>query len=174
MSATPSESSLARVVHIVEEAQQRKGTSQRLAERIARPLVPGIMVAAAAIAVVGCLAGDPGVWVGRALVVLVAAAPCTFAISVPVTVVAAVGAAARMGALIKGGAALEALSGVRVVALDKTGTLTRNEPSVVGVAIADGASANEVLRVAAALEAHSEHPLAAAILAAVPSRGRSV
>ena len=121
VTAPTSDSSLARVVHIVEEAQERKGTSQRLAERIAQPLVPAIMVVAAAIAVVGSLLGDPALWVGRALVVLVAAAPCAFAISVPVTVVTAVGAAAKMGALIKGGAALEALADIDVVALDKTG-----------------------------------------------------
>jgi cation-transporting ATPase G len=168
VTARAGESSLARVVHIVEEAQDRKGSRQRLAERIARPLVPAIMVSAAGVAVVGSLLGDPQLWIGRALVVLVAAAPCAFAISVPVTVVAAVGAAARMGALIKGGAALEALAGVRIVALDKTGTLTRNRPTVVDVVSADGAAEGEVLRVAAALEARSEHPLAAAILAAAP------
>jgi cation-transporting ATPase G len=168
VTARAGESSLARVVHIVEEAQERKDSRQRLAERIARPLVPAIMVSAAGVAVVGSLLGDPQLWIGRALVVLVAAAPCAFAISVPVTVVAAVGAAARMGALIKGGAALEALAGVAVVALDKTGTLTRNRPTVVVVVSADGAAEGEVLRVAAALEARSEHPLAAAILAAAP------
>jgi len=168
VAAPTSESSLARVVHIVEEAQERKGTGQRLAERIARPLVPGILVAAAAVTVVGSLVGDPQLWIGRALVVLVAAAPCAFAISVPVTVVAAVGAAARMGALVKGGAALEGLAGTRVVALDKTGTLTRNRPSVVDVVTAVGADQTEVLRVAAALERRSEHPLASAILAAAP------
>jgi cation-transporting ATPase G len=166
-----SESSLARIVHIVEEAQERKGTSQRLAERIARPLVPAVMVVAAAIAVAGSLAGDPELWLHRSLVVLVAAAPCAFAISVPVTVVAAVGAAARMGALVKGGAAVEALVGVRVVALDKTGTLTRNDPTVVDVVPADGIDPEQVLRVAAALEARSEHPLAAAILAAASPAG---
>jgi len=168
VTARTADSSLARVVHIVEEAQQRKGTSQRLAERIARPLVPGIMIAAAAIAAIGSIAGDPEVWIHRALVILVAAAPCAFAISVPVTVVAAVGAAARMGALIKGGAALEALAATRVVALDKTGTLTRNRPTVVAAIPAGGADQATVLRVAAALEARSEHPLAAAIVAASP------
>jgi cation-transporting ATPase G len=168
VTARAADSSLARVVHIVEEAQERKGTSQRLAERVARPLVPGIMVVAAAVALVGGLVGDPEVWVGRALVVLVAAAPCAFALSVPVTVVAAVGAAARFGVLVKGGAALEALAGVRVVALDKTGTLTRNRPSVVEVVPAAGHESAEVLAVAAALEARSEHPLAGAILAAAP------
>jgi len=169
VTAPTSDSSLARVVHIVEEAQERKGASQRLAERIAQPLVPAIMVLAAAVAVTGSLLGDPEVWIERALVVLVAAAPCAFAISVPVTVVAAVGAAARMGALVKGGAALESLAGVRVVALDKTGTLTRNQPTVIDVVPADGATRDEILATAAALEARSEHPLAAAILAAHPA-----
>ena len=166
VTARTSDSSLARVVHIVEAAQERKGSSQRLAERVARPLVPGVMVVASAIAILGSLLGDPSVWISRALVVLVAAAPCAFAISVPVTVVTAIGAAARMGALVKGGAALEAMAGIRVVALDKTGTLTRNRPEVVAVEPAAGVDRGQVLRVAAALEANSEHPLAAAILRA--------
>ena len=166
VTATTRDSSLARVVHIVEEAQSRKGARQRLAERIARPLVPGVMIVAAAVALVGSLLGDPEVWISRALVVLVAAAPCAFAISVPVTVVAAIGAASRMGALVKGGAALEALDGIRVVALDKTGTLTRNRPQVIAVDSTSGTAPADVLSVAAALEARSDHPLAAAILSA--------
>jgi len=171
VTAPAAESSLARIVHIVEEAQERKGASQRLAERIAKPLVPAIMAVATVVAVAGSLLDDPSVWLHRALVVLVAAAPCAFAISVPVTAVAAIGAATRTGALIKGGIALEALAGVRIVALDKTGTLTRNRPGVIEVVAAPGANRDKVLRLAAALEARSEHPLAAAILAAVPSAG---
>ena len=166
VTVTTDDSSLARVVHIVEAAQENKGTSQRLAERIARPLVPGVMVLAAVVAGAGITFGDPSLWIERSLVVLVAAAPCAFAISVPVTVVAAVGAATRQGALIKGGAALEALDGIRAVALDKTGTLTRNQPTVVDVVTNDGVTRDHLLSVAAALEARSEHPLAAAILAA--------
>ena len=166
VTARTTDSSLARIVHIVEEAQERKGGSQRLAERVARPLVPGILIVAAAVATLGSILGDPDVWLQRSLVVLVAAAPCAFAISVPVTVVTAIGAAARMGALIKGGAALEALSQVRVIALDKTGTLTRNRPEVIDVVATAHATEEDVLRVAAALETHSEHPLAAAILRA--------
>ena len=158
------DNSLARIVQIVEEAQERKGRSQRLAERIARPLVPGVMVAAFLVAVVGSLLGDPSVWVERSLVVLVAAAPCAFAISVPVTVVAAIGAATRSGVLVKGGAALEALAGVRAVALDKTGTLTRNRPRVVDTTCVNGAAPGELLALAASLERRSEHPLAQAIL----------
>lgn len=98
---------------------------------------------------------------------LVAASPCALAISVPVTVVAAVGAASKLGVLVKGGAALEALGAVRGVALDKTGTLTANRPTVIDVVTTDGTSREHVLAVAAALEARSEHPLARAVLAAV-------
>ena len=170
-SAPSSDSTLARIVRAVEEAQDRKGTAQRLADRIARPLVPAIMVVAAAVAVVGSLLGDPGVWIERALVVLVAAAPCAFAISVPVTVFAGIGAATRSGAVIKGGAALEALARVRIVAFDKTGTLTRNRPVVVDVAAEPGTDSLSVLGLAAALEETSDHPLAAAITAAAAPSG---
>lgn len=166
VTARTEDNSLARIVRIVEEAQERKGRSQRLAERIARPLVPGVLIVAALIAIVGSAFGDPTTWIERSLVVLVAAAPCAFAISVPVTVVAAVGAATRSGVLIKGGAALEALAGVRAVALDKTGTLTRNRPQVIDVLGVDGAQPSRILALAAALERRSEHPLAPAIVAA--------
>ena len=176
VTARSEDNSLARIVRIVEEAQDRKGTSQRLAERIARPLVPGVLIVAALVALAGSLLGSPDVWIERALVILVAAAPCAFAISVPVTVVAAIGAATRSGVLIKGGAALEALGAVRAVAFDKTGTLTRNSPAVTDVVTADGVDSEEALGLAAALEARSEHPLAQAILAAAPERmpGQSV
>ncbi|MEX0789223.1 MAG: HAD-IC family P-type ATPase, partial [Actinomycetota bacterium] len=126
VTAAVRDNSLARIVRIVEAEQSRKGASQRLADRVARPMVPGVMVLAAAIAGLGSIAGDPQIWIERSLVVLVAASPCALAISVPVTVVAAVGAGSRMGVLIKGGAALEALGRIRGVAFDKTGTLTRN------------------------------------------------
>ncbi|MDX3641875.1 cation-translocating P-type ATPase [Streptomyces sp. MB09-02B] len=169
VTATTEDNSLARLVHIVHEAQEHKGAGQRLAERFAKPLVPGVLVLAGLIAALGALLGDPGVWIERSLVVLVAAAPCAFALSVPVAVVAAIGAASKAGVLVKGGAAVEALGKVRVVALDKTGTLTRNEPVVIDVVTAAGVDRARVLAVAAALEARSEHPLAPAILAAVDS-----
>ncbi|UQU67450.1 cadmium-translocating P-type ATPase [Couchioplanes caeruleus] len=167
VTTTAQDNSLARIVRIVEAEQARKGTSQRLADRIAKPLVPGIMIAGVLIAVIGSLFGDPATWIERALVVLVAASPCALAISVPVTVVAAVGAASKLGVLVKGGAALEALGTIRGVALDKTGTLTRNRPAVIDVAFTGNATREQVLAVAAALEARSEHPLARAIIAAV-------
>ena len=167
VTTTAADNSLARIVAIVEAEQSRKGAGQRLADRIATPLVPGIMVAAVLIAGIGALFGDPVVWIERALVVLVAASPCALAIAIPVTVVAAIGAASKLGVLIKGGAALEALGTIRGVALDKTGTLTANRPAVIDVATSDGVTREQVLAVAAALEARSEHPLAPAILAAV-------
>jgi cation-transporting ATPase G len=166
VTTTAEDNSLARIVHIVEAEQSRKGASQRLADRIARPLVPGVMIAAALIALLGTLAGDPVLWIERALVVLVAASPCALAISVPVTVIAAIGAASRMGVLVKGGAALETLGVIRCVALDKTGTLTRNRPIVIEVAPTPGTCPEQVLAIASALEARSEHPLARAIIAA--------
>lgn len=164
VTALAADSSLARIVHIVEEAQERKGSGQRLADRIARPMVPGLMVLSALIAVVGSILGDPAVWIERALIVLVAASPCALAISLPLTVVAAIGASSRHGALVKGGAALEELGRVRAVALDKTGTLTRNRPVVVDVLAAPGHDRTDVLATAASLEARSEHPLARAVL----------
>lgn len=164
------DSTLARIVRAVEEAQDRKGRAQRLADRIARPMVPGILIVAAAIAIVGSLAGDPSLWVERALVVLVAASPCAFAISVPVTVFASIGAATQAGLVIKGGAALEALGTVGVVALDKTGTLTRNLPAVIDVVTAPGIDPGHALAIAAAVESSSDHPLARAIVDAAPTR----
>lgn len=165
--ATTEDNSLARLVHVVHEAQERKGANQRMAETFARPLVPGVLVLASLVAVLGSLLGDPGVWIERALVVLVAAAPCAFALSVPVAVVAAIGAASKAGVLIKGGAAVEELGRTKVVAIDKTGTLTRNHPTVIDTVPAPGTDHERLLAVAAALEARSEHPLATAILAAV-------
>ena len=166
VTATAEDNSLARIVHIVEAEQSRKGATQRLADRIARPLVPGILITAAVTVAVGFLVGDPMLWVQRALVMVVAASPCALAISVPVTAVASIGASSRRGILIKGGAALETLSRVRTIALDKTGTLTRNQPAVIDVATTGGYSHAQVLAWAAALEVRSEHPLARAILGA--------
>ncbi|MGH9134713.1 MAG: heavy metal translocating P-type ATPase, partial [Ilumatobacteraceae bacterium] len=173
VTAASSDSTLSRIVQAVEDAQDRRGRSQRLADRIARPLVPGILIVAATIAVVGALFGDNELWIDRALVMLVAASPCAFAIAVPVTVFAAIGAATSAGIVIKGGAALEALASVRVVALDKTGTLTANRPSVIEVVAADGYTDAEIVGFAAAVEAQSDHPLAAAILAAAPAPGEA-
>src|SRR6185312_2847611 len=147
----------------------RKGTRARLADRIAKPLVPIVLALAALVALFGFLVGDPSTWIERALVVLVAASPCALAIAVPVTVISAIGAASRFGVVIKSGEAFEQLGAVELVAFDKTGTLTRNKPAVVAVETAPGHDRSAVLAAAAGLEAHSTHPLAAAILAAHPA-----
>jgi len=170
VTSTAENNSLARIVHIVEAEQSRKGPGQRLADSIASMLVPGILIAAVLIIVFGFIVGEPLLWFERALVVLVAASPCALAISVPVTVVASVGAASRIGVLIKGGGALETLGKIRTIALDKTGTLTRNKPAVIEVAATGTATRDHVLALAAGLEARSEHPLARAILAAAEDR----
>lgn len=170
VTSTAENNSLARIVHIVEAEQSRKGPGQRLADSIAKRLVPGILIVAGLIIVFGFIVGEPVLWFERALVVLVAASPCALAISVPVTVVASVGAASRIGVLIKGGGALETLGRIRTIALDKTGTLTRNQPAVIDVATAGSATRAQVLALAAGLEERSEHPLARAILAATPDR----
>lgn len=167
---TAENNSLARIVHLVEAEQSRKGPGQRLADSIASKLVPSILIVAALIIIFGFIVGEPLLWFERALVVLVAASPCALAISVPVTVVASVGAASRIGVLIKGGSALETLGKIRTIALDKTGTLTRNKPAVIDVAATGSATRNHVLALAAGLESRSEHPLARAILASAPYR----
>lgn len=162
------DNSLTQIVELVEQAHARKGERARLADRIARPLVPAVLIIAALVALFGIVTGDPWTWIERALVVLVAASPCALAIAVPVTVISAIGAASKFGVVIKSGEAFEQLGTIRTIALDKTGTLTRNEPKVVDVQSARDASRGEVLALAAAVEARSTHPLAGAILAAAP------
>lgn len=164
--AAGTDNSLTTIVELVEQAQAEKGDRARLADRIARPLVPGVLILAALVALIGSLFGDPELWITRALVVLVAASPCALAISVPLTVVAAIGAASKFGVIIKSGAVFERFGGIRHVAVDKTGTLTRNEPTVTAVLTADGVAESQLLGWAASLEQHSTHPLAAAIAAA--------
>lgn len=166
--AAGTDNSLTTLVDLVEQAQAEKGDRARIADRIARPLVPGVMILAVLVGVIGSLLGDPETWITRALVVLVAASPCALAISVPLTVVAAIGAASQFGVVIKSGAAFERLGGIRHLAVDKTGTLTRNQPEVTDVVPADGFDPAQVLAFAAAVEQQSTHPLAAAIAAAVP------
>ena len=130
------------------------------------PLQGALLLLFYAVAVlVGSLLDDPAVWIPRALVVLVAAAPCAFALSVPIAVVAAVGAASKAGVLIKGGAHLEALGSIRSLALDKTGTITEGAPKVQELIALGGAEEERLVRLAASIDAHSDHPLALAICA---------
>lgn len=166
--AAGGDNSLTTMVELVEKAQSEKGHRARIADRIARPLVPGVLILAGLVALLGALFGDPELWITRALVVLVAASPCSLAISVPITVVAAIGSASKFGVIIKSGATFERFGDIKHVALDKTGTLTRNEPTVTAVVTTNNATEDEVLNLAAGLEQHSTHPLAQAIASGAP------
>lgn len=166
--AAGTDNSLTTIVHLVEQAQSEKGERARLADRIARPLVPGVLILAALVGLLGSLLGDPELWITRALVVLVAASPCALAIAVPITVVSAIGSASKFGVIIKSGAVFERFGAIRHLALDKTGTLTRNQPTVTEVLAVEGTGKQQILAWAAALEQHSTHPLAIAITQAAP------
>ena len=166
---------LARIIHLVETAQASRAPVQSFVDRFARRYTPAVIAAAILVAVVPLLAGaaDPSEWVYRALVLLVIACPCALVISTPVSVVAALSAAARSGVLIKGGAHLERLAAVRVVAFDKTGTLTKGELRA-DVIATSSLAAREVTRLAAAVEARSEHPVAQAVLRHARAEGITV
>lgn len=163
---------LARIIRQVEEAQASKGKAQRFADRFGAVYTPAMFFLAASIAVLPPLfAGDFRDWFYRALVVLTVSCSCALVISVPVAVVAAISRAARSGILIKGGAYLEVLATIKTTAFDKTGTLTRGRPTVTDILPLNGHSPDEVLRLAASVEAASEHPLAGAIVRAAEERG---
>ena len=164
---------LARIIHLVETAQASRAPVQSFVDRFARIYTPAVLVLAAAVAIVPpVVAGaDAATWVYRALVLLVISCPCALVISTPVSIVSALSAAARNGVLVKGGVHLEQLASVRVVAFDKTGTLTRGELQVIGVVPFGPWSAGGMLRCAAAVEARSEHPVAASIVAHARSTG---
>lgn len=166
--AAGTDNSLTTIVKLVEQAQTEKGERARLADRIARPLVPGVLILAALVALIGSLLGDPETWIIRALIVLVAASPCALAIAVPITVVSAIGSASKFGIIIKSGAAFERFGTINHLAVDKTGTLTRNQPTVTEVVTTVETSEQQVFAWAAALEQHSTHPLATAITQAAP------
>jgi Cd2+/Zn2+-exporting ATPase len=162
---TTADNTLARIIQLVEEAQASKGRSQRFIERFGRRYSPAVLGVGILLALVPALMGfDWQEWLTRATVFLVAAAPCALVISIPITLVAAIGTAGRNGILIKGGVHLENLARVRVVALDKTGTLTVGQPRVTDIVPLNGHRESHVLATAAALEARSQHPLARAIL----------
>lgn len=167
------DSTLARIIHLVEEAQSQRAPSQTFVDRFARIYTPAVLVLAALIAVVPPLAGagDWNTWIYRSLVLLVISCPCALVISTPVSIVSALAAAARKGVLIKGGARLERLAAVRCVAFDKTGTLTSGQLRVDELVPLNGAGPRHILSRAASLEAHSEHPIGAAIVSRAAADG---
>ncbi|MEO7520393.1 MAG: heavy metal translocating P-type ATPase, partial [Gemmatimonas sp.] len=163
---------LDRVITLVAEAQTQKAPTQQFTERFERVFVPLVLVADLLIIVLPPLAG---IWTWseafyRGMAMLVAASPCALALGTPATVLAGIAQAARKGVLIKGGAHLEALGATVVLAVDNTGTLTMGEPVITDVVPASGTDENELLRVAAAAERQSQHPLARAITAAAAAR----
>jgi Cd2+/Zn2+-exporting ATPase len=167
------DTTLARIVHSVEGAQASRAPSQTFVDQFARIYTPAVVATAAVVALLPPLLGlgEWGVWVYRALVLLVVACPCALVISTPVTIVSALAGAARRGILIKGGLFLENVARSRAVAIDKTGTLTKGQTAVVAVNAAPGIDPREVVRLAASAENRSEHPLGRAISAYAVDQG---
>ena len=167
------DTTLARIVHLVESAQAKRAPMQQFIDRFAAWYTPSVVILAVLVATVPVLAlGQPfDVWLYRALVLLVVSCPCALVISTPVSIVSALAGAAHHGVLVKGGIHLERLAGVRVVAFDKTGTVTTGRLTLDAVHPVDGHTADEVVRLAASVESQSEHPIAAAIVAAAKIRG---
>lgn len=160
------ETAIAKIIHLVEEAQAQKAPAQRFVDRFARAYTPAVMAVALLVMVLPpLLSGASWLdWFYRGLVLLVIACPCALVISTPVSIVSGLTALARRGVLIKGGAALEAVGKLTALAVDKTGTITEGKPRVIRVIPVNATSETEILRIAAALDVHSEHPLAQAVV----------
>ncbi len=161
-----SDTTIARIIRMVEEAQSRQAPSEQWVEKFARYYTPAMILLAFAIAIIPPLitGGGWSRWFYESLVILVIACPCALVISTPVSIVAALAAAARAGVLIKGGAFLEEAGRLKVIALDKTGTITHGNPEVQRIIPLNGHTEEELLDRAASLELHSNHPLARAIV----------
>jgi Cd2+/Zn2+-exporting ATPase len=166
VTAAAADNTIARVVKLVEEAQESKAPTERFIDRFSRWYTPGVVVVAALVAVIPPLlfGGAWNEWIYKGLALLLIGCPCALVISVPAAIAASLSAGAKRGLLMKGGAVLEGLGKITAVALDKTGTLTLGKPQVTDV-VSFGKPEADVLRLAAALETGSSHPLAIAILA---------
>jgi Cd2+/Zn2+-exporting ATPase len=166
VTAAAEDNTIARVVRLVEEAQEKKAPTERFIDRFSRYYTPGVVAVSALVAILPPLVGGAswGEWVYKGLAILLIGCPCALVISTPAAIAASLSAGARRGLLVKGGAVLETLGKITAVALDKTGTLTTGKPQVTDI-IAFGRNTEDVLRFAAALETGSSHPLAVAVLA---------
>jgi len=159
------DNTLSRIIHLVEEAQEQKTNAQRFIDRFGDRYSPALLAGALSLLVIPpLLGGDFHEWATRAVTLTVAGAPCALVMSTPVAVAAAIGSAGKRGVLIKGGIHLESLGLLQAVALDKTGTLTRGTPEVTDVVPLAEAGRSQTLRLAAAVERFSEHPLGQAIV----------
>jgi Cd2+/Zn2+-exporting ATPase len=169
------DTTLARIVALVEEAQARRSPTEQLVDRFARVYTPAILGLALLLSVVPALLGGNAVaWFYRALTLLIIACPCALVISTPVAVVCGLARAARAGALIKGGTYLERLGSLRALAFDKTGTLTHGEPLVTDCIALDGATPEALLAMTASAEHGSEHAVGRAVVHAARERGLSL
>lgn len=167
------DTTLARIIRLVEEAQEQKAPSQRFVDVFARHYTPVVTLGALLVFVVPPLFFEGGWadWLYRACVLLIIACPCALVISTPVSIVAGLTALARRGVLVKGGAHLETIARLRALALDKTGTITEGRPTVQAVETIGNATEADVLRHAAAIDVHSAHPLAQAVVQHAIKRG---